>query len=229
MQLWASASMMYKCPNMLNGMLTGYGSSLYGKWRWQCVKEGTVLLCNSVGLGEVCVLSPPLPSFLATLHLVGGTSHPKPHRGMLGQFCTVAPLYGGHHLTQLAVLYRWQCVKTATVLLHNSGSRDGVGGAVYSPLFSLPSSLSSALGEGPPVPNLIEACAMSVLYLAVVMPAMCWVALCGCVGHQHAWCCRGSCYGIHWTRVMLSLHVATISVRVRRFNCEGLRQLQICL
>ena len=32
---------------------------------------------------------------------------------------------------------------------------------------------------------------------------------------------RGTCYGIHRTRVMLSLHAATLSVRVRRFNHEG--------
>ena len=39
-------------------------------------------------------------------------------------------------------------------------------------------------------------------------------------------CPRGSCFGIHRTRVMVSLHVATISVRVRHFDREGLRQLQ---
>ena len=33
-------------------------------------------------------------------------------------------------------------------------------------------------------------------------------------------CHRSSCYGIHRTRVMLSLHVATISVRVRHFDCK---------
>ena len=36
----------------------------------------------------------------------------------------------------------------------------------------------------------------------------------------------GSSYAIHRTRVMLSLHVATISVQVRRFDREGLHQLQ---
>ena len=35
----------------------------------------------------------------------------------------------------------------------------------------------------------------------------------------HAQCHRGTCYSIHRTRVMLSLHVATISVRIRRFDC----------
>ena len=44
---------------------------------------------------------------------------------------------------------------------------------MYSPFFSLPSSLSSVSGEGPPVPDLIEACARSVMYVAVVMHAMC--------------------------------------------------------
>ena len=35
-------------------------------------------------------------------------------------------------------------------------------------------------------------------------------------------CCRGSGYGVHRTKVMLSLHVATISMRVRRFKHKGL-------
>ena len=48
-----------------------------------------------------------------------------------------------------------------------------------------------------------------------------------CSEHQwQSWCRRGSCYGIHWTRVMLSLHVGTITVRVRCFDCKGLCQLQ---
>ena len=34
------------------------------------------------------------------------------------------------------------------------------------------------------------------------------------------WWRKGSCYSVH--RVTLSLHVATISMRVRRFDCEGL-------
>ena len=38
-------------------------------------------------------------------------------------------------------------------------------------------------------------------------------------------CCRGSCYGMRRTGVMLkSLHVATVSVQVRHFECKG--QLQ---
>ena len=35
-------------------------------------------------------------------------------------------------------------------------------------------------------------------------------------------CRRSSCYGIHRTKVILSIHVATISVRVRRLNREDL-------
>ena len=35
-------------------------------------------------------------------------------------------------------------------------------------------------------------------------------------------CRRGSCYGVHRTKVILSSHVATISVRVRRLNREDL-------